>query len=63
MMNLKIKISLLIIGTVLSMAGLNLLLGSDSAKNTGAVIALSGVFIDIIAVVLIMAQEKWLDEI
>ena len=63
MMNLKIKISLLLLGTVLSMVGLNLLLGSDPAKNAGAVIALSGVFIDIIAVVLVLAQEKWLDEV
>jgi hypothetical protein len=63
MMNLKIKISLLLLGTVLSMVGLNLLLGSGPAKNAGAVIALSGVLIDIIAVVLILAQEKWLDQI
>jgi hypothetical protein len=60
-MNLKNKIILLAAGTFLSLAGLKLIF-DPSVKSLGAAIALTGVLLDIISVVLIMKQEKWLDE-
>jgi len=60
-MNLKNKIILLAAGTFLGLAGLKLIL-DPSTKFLGATIALTGVLLDIISVVLIMKQEKWLDE-
>ena len=61
-MKLKNKISLLIAGTLLSLAGLNLIIDSEATKNIGAFLALTGVLTDIIVLVLFMKQEKWVNE-
>ncbi|MDQ6482553.1 hypothetical protein [Dyadobacter sp. LHD-138] len=61
-MKLKNKISLLIAGTLLSLAGLNLILDSDATRSIGAILALTGVLTNIIVLVLLMKQEKWLHE-
>jgi hypothetical protein len=61
-MKLKNKISLLIAGTLLSLAGLNLIIDSEATRNIGAILALTGVLTDIIVLVLFMKQEKWVNE-
>lgn len=61
-MKLKNKISLLIAGTLLSLAGLNLILDSEETGSIGAILALTGVVTDIIVLVLLMKEEKWLHE-
>ncbi|MCF2442707.1 hypothetical protein L0657_01970 [Dyadobacter sp. CY345] len=62
-MKLKNKIVVLLMGALLILAGLNLILDSASTKNLGAVLALTGVSIDIIILLLFIKQEKWLSEI
>jgi hypothetical protein len=62
-MKLKNKISLLIAGTLLILAGLNLIIDSEATKNTGAILAITGVLTDIIILVLFMKQEKWVNEV
>ena len=61
-MKLKNKISLLIAGTLLSLAGLNLIIDSEATRNIGAILAITGVLTDIIVLVLFMKQEKWVNE-
>jgi len=61
-MKLKNKISLLVTGTLLSLAGLNLIIDSETTRSIGAIIALTGVLTDIVVLVLLMKEEKWLKE-
>jgi len=61
-MKLKNKISLLVTGTLLSLAGLNLIIDSETTRSIGAIIALTGVLTDIVVLVLLMKEEKWLNE-
>jgi len=62
-MKLKNKVGLLIAGTILLLAGLNLIIDSASTKNAGALMALTGVSTDIIILLLFIKQEKWLSKI
>lgn len=62
-MKLKNKIIVLLIGTLLILAGLNLILDSAATKNLGAVLALTGVSVDIIILLLFIKQDKWLSKI
>jgi hypothetical protein len=61
-MNLKNKIILLVAGTFLGLTGIDLILNS-SKKNVSAAIALTGVLLDIISVIIIIKEEKWVDEV
>ena len=62
-MKLKNKVGLLIAGTILLLAGLNLIIDSASTKNAGALMALAGVSTDIFVLLLFIKQGKWLSKI
>ncbi|GLU53336.1 hypothetical protein [Dyadobacter frigoris] len=59
-MKLQNKIGLLLIGTILALAGINLIIDSETTKNFGAVLALAGVLTDIVVLITLLKNEKWL---
>ncbi|MCF0058150.1 hypothetical protein [Dyadobacter sp. CY356] len=62
-MKIKNKIVLLITGTLLALAGINLIIDSSTTKNFGVILALSGVLTDIAVLIILIKNEKWLSEL
>ncbi|WP_159468219.1 hypothetical protein [Dyadobacter sp. 3J3] len=62
-MKLKNKIIVLITATLLALAGINLILNSASTKNFGVILALAGILTNIVVLVIMLKNEKWLSEL
>ena len=62
-MKIKNKIVVLIMGTLLALAGINLIVDSVATKNLGAVLALTGVLSNIVVLLILMKSENSMSDL
>ncbi|MBE9460701.1 hypothetical protein ACFP1I_21285 [Dyadobacter subterraneus] len=62
-MKFKSKIGILIAGTLLALAGINLIVDSTTTKNLGAVLTLTGVFTNIVVLLILIKNENMMSDL